>query len=68
MESPIGQNILQSSKENGFIGLAYLDAGARSFYTSKPIKTPEDLKGLKVRVQPSPTAVNMVQFWETQHH
>lgn len=62
MKSPIGQSILQSSKENGFIGLAYLDAGARSFYTSKPIKTPEDLKGLKVRVQPSPTAVNMVQF------
>lgn len=62
MESEIGQQILQSSKENGFIGLAYLDAGARSFYTSKPIKTPEDLKGLKVRVQPSPTAVSMVKY------
>ncbi|NBI43276.1 DctP family TRAP transporter solute-binding subunit [[Haemophilus] felis] len=62
MESDIGKQILESSKQNGFIGLAYLDAGARSFYTSKPIKTPEDLKGLKVRVQPSPTAVNMVKY------
>lgn len=62
MESKIGQDILQSSKANGFIGLAYLDAGARSFYTSKPINSPKDLKGLKVRVQPSPTAVNMVKY------
>ncbi|QPB43584.1 TRAP transporter substrate-binding protein [Rodentibacter haemolyticus] len=62
MASEVGQNILQSSKNNGFIGIAYLDAGARSFYTSKPINTPADLKGLKVRVQPSPTAVNMVKY------
>ncbi|MDY3124714.1 TRAP transporter substrate-binding protein [[Pasteurella] aerogenes] len=62
LESAIGKNILASSKDNGFIGLAYLDAGARSFYAKKAIKTPADLKGLKVRVQPSPTAVNMVKF------
>jgi tripartite ATP-independent transporter DctP family solute receptor len=57
----LGREILDSSQESGFIGVTYYDAGARSFYTSKPIKTPEDLKGLKVRVQPSPTAIAMVQ-------
>lgn len=62
LESALGEKILHSSKDNGFIGIAYLDAGARSFYAKKPIKSPEDLKGLKVRVQPSPTAVNMVSY------
>lgn len=61
LESTIGEKILQSSKEKGFIGLAYLDAGARSFYAKKPIKNPLDLKSLKVRVQPSQTAVAMVK-------
>lgn len=61
LQSAVGQQILQSSEPNGFIGLAYLDAGARSFYTNKAIKSPADLNGLKVRVQPSPTAVNMVK-------
>lgn len=61
-ESKIGQDILTSSQPNGFIGIAYLDAGARSFYANKPIKSPTDLKGLKVRVQPSPTAVNLVKY------
>lgn len=61
LESNVGQQILKSSEQNGFIGIAYLDAGARSFYAEKAINSPEDLKGLKVRVQPSPTAVNMVK-------
>ncbi len=58
----IGKKILQSSKEKGFIGIAYYDAGARSFYAKKPILSPDDLKGLKVRVQPSPTAIEMVKI------
>jgi tripartite ATP-independent transporter DctP family solute receptor len=57
----IGEEILASSRDSGFIGLTYYDAGARSFYASKPINTPEDLKGLKIRVQPSPSAISMVK-------
>ena len=57
----IGQEILDSSKDSGFVGLTYYDAGARSFYAKKPIRTPDDLKGLKIRVQPSPTAISMVK-------
>ncbi|MCD9520234.1 TRAP transporter substrate-binding protein [Photobacterium phosphoreum] len=60
-EGEVGEEILESSRKSGFIGLTYYDAGARSFYTTKPINTPADLKGMKVRVQPSPSAIAMVK-------
>ncbi|MGF1778000.1 TRAP transporter substrate-binding protein [Vibrio nomapromontoriensis] len=60
-DGDVGREILNSSTSSGFIGVTYYDAGARSFYTNKPINTPEDLKGLKVRVQPSPSAIAMVK-------
>lgn len=61
LQGPIGEKILASSKESGFIGLAFLDAGARSFYTDKPIRTPEDLKGLKIRVQNSALSIDTIK-------
>ncbi|ETS31663.1 hypothetical protein BB987_04230 [Photorhabdus temperata] len=57
----IGKEILASSKNSGFVGITYYEAGARSFYAKKPIRTPADLKGMKIRVQPSPTAISMVK-------
>lgn len=57
----IGKEILNSTESKGFIGVTYYDAGARSFYSNKPIKTPADLKGMKIRVQPSPTAIAMIK-------
>src|SRR5690606_929330 len=43
-------------------GLCYYDAGSRSFYTkSHPIETPDDLKGLKIRVMESATSMAMVK-------
>lgn len=62
MQGDAGKEILQSSRPQGFIGLTYYDAGARSFYAKKPIASPADLKGLKVRVQPSPSAVEMIKL------
>ena len=59
--SEIGKEILNSTESKGFIGVTYYDAGARSFYSNKPIKTPEDLKGMKIRVQPSPSAIAMIK-------
>ena len=61
LTSDIGDEVLNASKDKGFIGITYYDAGSRSFYAGKPIKTPDDLKGMKIRVQPSPTAVKMVE-------
>ncbi|MFP7287380.1 TRAP transporter substrate-binding protein [Shouchella clausii] len=62
MESDIVNEIYQSTRESGFIGLTYFDAGSRNFYTNHPIMHPDDLKGLKVRVQPSLTSIRMVEL------
>lgn len=58
----IGEEVLNASVDKGFIGITYYDAGSRSFYAGKPIKHPDDLKNMKIRVQPSPTAVKMVEL------
>lgn len=58
----ISQEILMSSKEKGFVGLMFMFDGSRSFYANKEIRTPADLKGMKIRVQPSPSAIKMVQL------
>lgn len=62
VEGPVGAEILEAGKSKGFVGLSYFDNGTRSFYTKKPVKTPEDLKGLKIRVQPGPVTTRMVNL------
>ncbi|MEX0773601.1 MAG: TRAP transporter substrate-binding protein [Balneolales bacterium] len=60
-DGPIGKRILDASRPYRIVGLAYYDAGTRSFYTSnRPVRTPEDLNGLSIRVQESATAIRMV--------
>ncbi|MGY5355944.1 TRAP transporter substrate-binding protein [Wenyingzhuangia sp. IMCC45467] len=61
LDGPIGQELLNNGEKFWLKGLAYYDAGSRSFYTKKPIHTPSDLKGLKVRVMESISAMNMVR-------
>lgn len=52
LDGPIGDNMLSKLIQDGFVALSWYDAGARSFYnTKKEVKTPEDMKGLKIRVQ-----------------
>ena len=58
----VGKNIMNMTKDKGFFSIAAYEAGFRSFYASKPIRTPGDLKGMKVRVQASPTTVEMVRL------
>ena len=53
--------VYASTDEAGFRVLTWYNAGTRSFYAKKTIQTPEDLKGLKIRVQQSPASVNMVK-------
>ena len=61
MDGPIGDEILAAFEPYDLIGLAFYDAGARSFYNKdKPIKSLEDLKGLKFRVMQSDLFVDMV--------
>jgi tripartite ATP-independent transporter DctP family solute receptor len=61
LEGEVGKSILQKGEKFWLRGLCYYDAGFRSFYTSsKAIRTPEDLKGLKIRVMNNQMAINMV--------
>jgi len=61
LEGPIGKSILAKGSKFWLRGLCYYDAGSRSFYTSeKAIRTPDDLKGLKIRVMNNQMAINMV--------
>ena len=62
LDGPIGKQLLEETIFFRIKGLAYYDAGSRSFYTkSKAIRTPSDLNGLKIRVMESVTAMKMVE-------
>ncbi|WP_439589815.1 TRAP transporter substrate-binding protein [Hydrogenophaga sp.] len=60
LDGPIGEEILKSCEDQGYVGLAFYDSGARSLYSKKPIKTVADVKGLKVRVQQSELWVALI--------
>lgn len=61
LDGPIGREVLNGSGDKLLKGLCFYDAGSRSFYsTKKPIKSPENLKGMKIRVMQSKTAFKMV--------
>ncbi len=61
-DSKVGRDLLIESENYWLRGLTYFDAGERSFYTKeRPVNQPDDLKGLKIRVQESVTAMSMVR-------
>lgn len=62
-DGDIGEALLLKGEQYRLRGLTFYDAGSRSFYTKeKPIERPEDLQGLKIRVQKSNMAVAMVNL------
>lgn len=52
-QGPVGQKLLKKLEPKGIIGLAYWDNGFKVMSANKPIKTPADMKGLKMRIQSS---------------
>jgi len=64
MDGPIGQELLDkitASPNAGLVALCWMDSGSRSLYNTKhPIKTIEDIKGLKIRVIGNPIFVDMM--------
>lgn len=62
-DKEITDSIFNATEKAGFLAVTWLDAGTRNFYTvKKPIESPADLKGLKIRVQQSPTNIEMMKL------
>ncbi|RMF38823.1 MAG: TRAP transporter substrate-binding protein [Alphaproteobacteria bacterium] len=62
LEGEGGKMIAAGMEKKGLVPLAWYDAGARSFYNSDhPINSPEDVKGLKVRVMNNDLYSGMIQ-------
>jgi tripartite ATP-independent transporter DctP family solute receptor len=62
IDGPIGDEMLKKLSDHptaNLIGLCWMNAGTRNVYNSKrPIKTPDDLKGLKIRMMGNPVFVD----------
>ena len=62
MDSDQMRDFFLSSGDDGFVTLTYYTSGARSFYTkNKAIRKPEDLRGLKIRVQDMKSQTDMMK-------
>ncbi|MFC1621337.1 TRAP transporter substrate-binding protein [Candidatus Omnitrophota bacterium] len=62
VDGDIGKGLLRGLEKGDLIGLCFMDSGSRSFYNKHhPIRTPEDMKGLRFRVMDNPIFVEMVK-------
>jgi len=62
-DGAVGRELLDAGERIRLMGLTYYDAGTRSFYTKdRAIHHPDDLTGLRIRVQESPAAIQMVNL------
>jgi tripartite ATP-independent transporter DctP family solute receptor len=62
LDQGIGREILAGFERHGFVGLTFYDSGARSIYNSvRPVRSLEDLKGLRIRVQQSDVMIAMIK-------
>lgn len=62
LDGKIGEDFINSFEGSNLVALSWYDGGARNFYNSvRPIKTLEDMKGLKIRVQESELMMGMVE-------
>jgi len=50
---PIGVSLLKKLEPRGMVGLSYWDAGFRVLSSNKPIRTPEEARGQKIRINSS---------------
>ena len=59
----IGKEILGASDGHGLHAITYYDSGSRSFYTvKKPVQKPADVQNMRLRVQPSRQAQEMISI------
>lgn len=61
LDGPVGDDVLARFEAAGLVGLTFYDSGARSLYNDvRPVRTIEDMRGLKIRIQPSDLMADFV--------
>lgn len=61
LDGPVGAEILSSFEAAGLVGLTFYDSGARSLYNDlRPVLSPADAAGMKIRVQPSELMIDLL--------
>ncbi|AGZ33970.1 TRAP transporter substrate-binding protein DctP [Pseudomonas sp. SWI6] len=62
IDGEIGQEILDkiTNSEFNLVALAWMDGGTRNLYTKHPVRSIDDLKGMKIRVQGNPVFIDMM--------
>ncbi len=59
---PVGRKLMKETASQGFTPIAAYVAGNRSFYTKKPVNSPQDMKGMKIRVVSTPTTNRIIEL------
>ncbi len=63
LDGEIGDAVNASLEKYNMVGLGYVEAGSRNFYTTKkPITCVADMKGMKIRVQQNDVAIKMIEL------
>src|SRR5437879_5159867 len=52
-DRPVGKQLFKKLESKGIVGLAFWDNGFKDMSANKPLRKPEDMKGLKMRIQAS---------------
>lgn len=64
LDGPIGRGLLGELEPKGLKGLAFLEVGFRNITNSvRPIRKPEDIKGLKLRTTPNPAHIKAFEVF-----
>lgn len=68
IDGEIGQELLDKITDSEFnmVGLAWMDGGVRNLYSKEPVRSIEDLKGMKIRVIGNPLFIDTLNAMGAQ--
>ena len=63
LDGELGKQLLETIQPSGLVGMSWFDAGSRNIYTKTPVRSLDDMKHLRIRVQESDFLSRMVSLW-----